>query len=267
LALMSDETLAVARTFKLGGNSQATNLQRRIELHSVRRQVLLDSFPGRSPVACSPDGSQIATQGAEDGRVQLRMLSPSGGTAPERRGSVLAWIEPQEHRPDKRQNVLALAFSPDGTLLAVSGLTAGAEGELALFDARSGRRLTTLRCSGSIQPPTYALAFTPDGTLVTGGLGTKVQFWDVPSGRLVDEWVGHSAYITSLAISPDGRTLATGSGKGIIKLWSLEQRAELLTLPAHERDVGALAFSSDGQVLASGGGDGRVRLWRANRMP
>jgi WD40 repeat protein len=164
--------------------------------------------------------------------------------------------------------VWALAFSPGGTILAVSGLTDMLEGELVLLDSRNGRQLAALRSNSSIQPPTYALAFTPDGLrLVTGGLGTKVQLWEVPSGRLVDEWVGHSAYITCLAISPDGRTLATGSGKGLIRLWSLEERAELLTLPAHEFHVESLRFSSDGRLLASAGRDGRVRLWRAPAEP
>jgi len=263
-AFMPDGPLAVARTLTFGGDAQATNLQYRIELHDVRRQVLLDSFPGRSPFACSPDGNRIATQGAEDGRVQLWILSPPDGTATDRRGSVLAWVELQADGPVQRQDVLALAFSPDGTLLAVSGRTGQAEGELALLDVRSGRRLATLRDHRSIQPPTYALAFTPAGTrLVTGGLGTKVQFWDMAKRELVDEWVGHSAYLESLAISPDGRTLATGSAKGVIKLWSLEQRTELLTLPAHKRGVVWLCFSPDGQALASSGRDGTVHLWRA----
>jgi eukaryotic-like serine/threonine-protein kinase len=263
-----DGTLVVARAFKFGAEPQATNWQHRIELHDVRRKVLLESFPGRSPVACSPDGSQIATRTVEDGSVQLRLLARPNGTSPGRPSSVLAWVEQQNDRSVKRRQVLTLAFSPNGTILAASGGTDRAEGELVLFDARSGRRLATLRSRSSIQPPTYAMAFTPDGTrLVTGGLGTKVQFWNVAGGRLVDEWVGHSAYIVSLAISPDGKTLATGSGKGLIKLWSLEQRAELLTLPAHERQVDALRFSSDGQVLASSGQDGRVRLWRAEAGP
>jgi WD40 repeat protein len=85
----------------------------------------------------------------------------------------------------------------------------------------------------------------------------------VANRRLADERVGHSAYIQSLAISPDGKTLATGSAIGMIKLWSLEQRVELFTLRAHEGDVASLRFSPDGQVLASSGRDGVVRLWRA----
>ncbi len=195
---------------------------------------------------------------------QLRFLARPNGTSPGSASSVLAWVEQQNDRSVKRRDVWTLAFSPNGTILAASGRTDLAEGELVLFDARSGRRLATLASGGSIQPPTYAMAFTPDGTrLVSGGLGTKVQFWNVADHRLVDEWVGHSAYIVSLAITSDGKTLATGSAKGQIKLWSLEQRAELLTLPAHELDASWLHFSPDGRVLASSGRDGLVRLWRA----
>ncbi|MBI4323970.1 MAG: hypothetical protein HY674_01775, partial [Chloroflexi bacterium] len=234
-AFMPDGLLVVARVFRVG--EQATNLQHRIEWHDLRRKVLLDSFPGKSPIACSPDGRRIAAQGVEDGSVQVRLLGPSDGMSPGPTASALAWVEQPKNGPAGRRDVRALAFSPDGTKLAVSGFTDLVEGYLILLESSSGRELATLRDNRSIQPPTYALAFTPDGAqLVTGGLGTKVQFWDVASRALVDEWVGHSAYIHSLAISPDGRTLATGSAKGVIKLWSLEQRAELLTLPAHEWD-------------------------------
>jgi eukaryotic-like serine/threonine-protein kinase len=261
-AFMPDETLVVARVYGTGG--QPTNLQHRIELHDLQRRVVLDSFPGRLPIACSPDGRRIAIQGIEDGSVQVRVLGISDRMSSDRSASVSAWIEPRHDPPLKRHDVQALAFSPDGTILAASGFTDLGEGYLILLESSSGQELAELRSSSSIQPPTFALAFTPDGSrLVSGGLGTKVQFWDVPSGRLVDEWVGHSSIIESLAISPDGKTLATGSARGLIKLWSVEQRAELLTLPAHERHVASLRFSPDSQILASAGRDGRVRLWRA----
>jgi WD40 repeat protein len=247
-----------------GAGGQTTNLHHRIELHDLRRKILLDFFPGKSPIACSPDGRRIATQGVEDGRVQVRLLGAPDGTASEQPTSVPAWIDQQADRPGKHRDVQALAFSPDGTILAASGFTDLAEGFLILLESSSGRLRATLRSPAPIQPPTFALAFTPTGTLlVTAGLGTKVQFWDVTNRRLADERVGHSAYIQNLAISSDGKTLATGSAKGTIKLWSLEQRVELLTLRAHERDVVSLRFSPDSQVLASSGGDGVVRLWRA----
>ncbi|NIO07233.1 MAG: WD40 repeat domain-containing protein, partial [Deltaproteobacteria bacterium] len=59
------------------------------------------------------------------------------------------------------------------------------------------------------------------------------------------------------------KTLASGTETGVIKFWSLEQRAELLTLRAHERSVNSLRFSPDGNTLASGGKEGKVHLWRA----
>jgi len=63
---------------------------------------------------------------------------------------------------------------------------------------------------------------------------------------------GHSAWVYAIAISPDGKTLASGSYNGTIKIWNL-QRGELLhTINGHTDAVESLAISSNGQILASG---------------
>ena len=67
----------------------------------------------------------------------------------------------------------------------------------------------------------------------------------------------------SVAFSPDGGTLASGSWKGILRLWRISD-GSFLSLEGHSAGVNSVAFSPDGQTLASGSSDGTVRLWRAS---
>ncbi len=79
----------------------------------------------------------------------------------------------------------------------------------------------------------------------------------------------HTSFVWSLAFSPDGRLLASGSADGTARLWRAEDGALLHTLKAHTGIVWSLAFSSDGRLLASGASDpagvydDTARLWRA----
>src|SRR5947208_821255 len=70
--------------------------------------------------------------------------------------------------------------------------------------------------------------------------------------------------IFSVAISPDGTMVASGSTDNTIKLWNLKTRSCLATLNGHKRLIWALAFSPDGKILASGSGDHSVRLWNVS---
>jgi WD40 repeat protein len=72
---------------------------------------------------------------------------------------------------------------------------------------------------------------------------------------------GHTDQVTSIAFSPDGRTLASGSLDNTIKLWNVADGRELRTLMGHRSWVFSVAFSPDGHALASGSADETVKLW------
>src|SRR5271168_5660276 len=72
---------------------------------------------------------------------------------------------------------------------------------------------------------------------------------------------GHSATVTSIAFSPDGRVLASGSFDRTIKLWDVSSGKEIGALPGHDGEVFSIAWSPDGRTLASGGNDSMVKLW------
>lgn len=77
-------------------------------------------------------------------------------------------------------------------------------------------------------------------------------------------WVAHPSRMLSLAISPDGKTLASGGGGNMsVGLWDLSTGKELRQLRGHVNWVQAVSFSSDGKRLVSGGADRVVRVWDA----
>jgi glucose repression regulatory protein TUP1 len=68
-------------------------------------------------------------------------------------------------------------------------------------------------------------------------------------------------YIRSVAFSPDGKLLATGSEDKIIRLWNLERRAIVKKLEGHTSEIYSLAFTPDGKDIISGSGDKSARIW------
>ncbi len=72
---------------------------------------------------------------------------------------------------------------------------------------------------------------------------------------------GHTGWVLSVAFSPDGALLASGSNDNTVRLWRVSDGAQLRTLEGHTDEVRSVAFSPDGRLLASGSRDGTVRLW------
>lgn len=196
------------------------------------------------------------------------------------------------HVTDQRSD--AVALSPDGKLVAVSGFQ-----RLVVLHLEDRREVMRIDVSPmDYSPPSFpAITFSPDGRqLVTVGRATRaravdggrlglVQSWDVATGREVQRFEGLSIGdfpvairgFFSIAFSPDGRHLAAGtSGSGgevprsaEIRVWTVETREHLRTMRILESvepggnpaSVNDLVFSPDGKQLASAHSDGHVRLW------
>ena len=74
---------------------------------------------------------------------------------------------------------------------------------------------------------------------------------------------GHSERVTSVAFSPDGQTIASGSDDNTIKLWNSQDGRLIRTLKGHTELVTSVAFSPDGQTIASGSWDNTIKLWNS----
>ncbi|WP_052754400.1 AAA-like domain-containing protein [Calothrix sp. 336/3] len=72
---------------------------------------------------------------------------------------------------------------------------------------------------------------------------------------------GHQNSVISVALSPDGKTLASGSEDKTVKLWNLTTGKEIASLTGHQSTLISVAFSPDGKTLASGSLDKTVKLW------
>jgi WD40 repeat protein len=217
-----------------------------------------------SAVAFRPDGKQVASAstGNQDGK---------------KPGEVYLWGADTGERTGQlaglKTSVLSLSWRPDGRRLA----TLSADGSVRVWEPGSGGEV--LVPQAEVFRGAYlsvgCVAYSPDGKLLAGAVSNALDaqqrrelvIWDAETGAERARMAGHSAPVSGLAFSPDGRRLAAASwdinrgATGEVKLWDVATGTEILTLPGHV----CVAFSPDGRFLAGVGGDvlraGLIKVW------
>jgi WD40 repeat protein len=169
-------------------------------------------------------------------------------------------------------DIMALAFSPDGRLLA----STGNRGRVTLWDVQHGVERRVLLEGGPYPIP--SVAFSPDGQLVAvvelGLPPQDVQVFDTETGALRARQPG-LPLASPLAFSPDGRALAVGGTDDSVRLLGPATARPLRALAVAARWSRSLAFSPDGRWLAHAAGYEDLRVldltdpssWRTRLEP
>ena len=156
----------------------------------------------------------------------------------------------------------SVAFSPDGTLLAVAfGQEGTGSSGVRLWDVHTRQQagLLQARVSSEVGNGFGPMAFSPDGKILAQGIddGTVV-LWNVASRRQIGDYAtdpyGIGAAVSSLVFSPDGKTLAIAGIDGTVQLWNVStgrQSGSALRLTDGSTPPSAIAFSPDGGTLAA----------------
>jgi WD40 repeat protein len=239
-------------------------------------------------VVFSPDGKYLASRGGGDGTIVLWDLATNRAT---RRHEKLSNVNPWRFNrsaalafaPDAKTlaagdakvirfydvasgkesaswdahaTCLQVAYSPDGKLLASSGVDGKDKHSIRIWDARSGQELR--RCPLPKDEPPICLAFSPDARQLAAVVEEDdMHLFDVETGKQVHRLKHYWA--SRLAYSPDGKSLVSVRGP-VMRQWDPATGQERgLEFGGHQSGVAALALSPDGKLAASAGD--RVRVW------
>jgi WD40 repeat protein len=212
-----------------------------------------------SCVAFSPDGRRLA--------------SANGGVRTS--GEIKIWDAADGHEllclPGHATPVRGLAFSPDGRQLASAGggvdLKGNAlPGEVKVWDTADGRQLLCIPGNAAANWYTAfsAVAFSPAAAEPRRRLafidGRTVRVCDAATGKVLFTLGKHPSGVNSVAYSPDGRRLASGSVDGTVKVWDADTAQEMLAFH-HAEGILGVAFSTDSRRLAAAAGNNIVKVW------
>jgi WD40 repeat protein len=252
---------------------------------------------GVESVAFSPkkeEDKTIIASAAGDNKVCLWSLAPQGGSVPSSSagdGTVMTPTLTLVYSITDIAWPTSVAFSPDGNTL-VAGYK---DGTIHVWDV-SAMLGTGVDAVQSIVVPghtggVWSVAFSPEKAedktiMASGGCGRKekdvctqgeIRLWSLASSSAGDvsdppnvepiggPLLGHAVAVQEVTFSPDGKTLASGSEDGDIRLWNVDKVQQIDRLSGHDPSVWCVAFSpkkeKDRLILASGGADNTVRLW------
>jgi len=178
-----------------------------------------------------------------------------------------------EHGPIDA-GITSVALSPDGKLVAAGSL----DTMVRVWNVQTAQQIERLK---GHKDSVYSVAFSPDGKcLVSGSLDRTLRVWDLSAtkraienqvpGKEVEKGLGtcqstlngHKDYVLSVAISPDGQWVVSGSKDRSIQFWNIASGQAQFMLQGHKNSVISIDLARSGGYLASGSGDCQARIWK-----
>jgi WD40 repeat protein/serine/threonine protein kinase len=262
-----------------GGSLVSSHADGAILVWDMKERKLAANFNEHSApvldVAFSPDGKRLATASQdrsvivwnlENGRkeavleghsmrVTAVVFSPDGRSiaSSDYNDRLILW-DLAEQRPRWSKVIgtnYCLAFSPDGRRLAISG---------RVLDSADGREISffSRTCYGfSISGKKLACVSIDYGEIIT--------LWDAENWQMIDKLKLNNPTLLAVSFSPDGKWIVTGSGDGLLQLWSASPLRLEAIIGQHAAPVKSVAFSPDSRQVASASDDQTIALWDLSR--
>ena len=154
--------------------------------------------------------------------------------------------------------VTALAFSPDGSILATGSGETSRFGEIRLWDASTGELIGSIENIHS--DLVLGLAFSRDGTYLASASADRfMRVFNVQTREQVKSFEGHTNHVLAVSWRADGRLLATGGGDNTCRLWNFKSGEPVRTYTGYAKEVtGVQFFGASDQLVTSSGGAPRV---------
>ncbi|MCA9245828.1 MAG: PD40 domain-containing protein [Planctomycetales bacterium] len=159
--------------------------------------------------------------------------------------------------------VMALAFSPDGSLLATGSGEPSRSGQLKIWNPADGQLVREIPEAHS--DTIFDLAFSPDGKYVaTAAADRFAKVFQVADGQLSRSLEGHTHHVLSIAWKADGRELATAGADTEIKVWNFTTGEQARTIKNYGKEVTSITYQGTGDDTLSCSGDKTVRVFRSS---
>ena len=224
IALFRHEIRVMGAEISGDGTLLATGgRDKKVRLWDVKTEKLHQTLSGHigpiQALAFSPDGTVLVSSGGrnweeQDGDDGITYTFSARDSVVDKTAKVWDVVTGKNITTFEHLDaVRAIAFSPDGTLLATSA------GRTDIRSTKTWQDIATLSTVNAT-----CLAFSPDGTRLAVGMSGRqptVQIWDIAMKKPIATFTGHKRGIQSLAFSPDSRLLASGGSDGVIYLWDI----------------------------------------------